>query len=101
MRVICLQNFSLFIADKKVKFEQVKVVKALGGVCLISNPLVIKLRRMGSYICAFMGNEFIGCASGLPEFVMKMLDHHKRADLREDAVESTRRYVCRRSSKTA
>jgi hypothetical protein len=100
MRVICLQNFSLFIADKKVKFEQVKVVKALGGVCLISNPLVIKLRRMGSYICAFMGNEFIGCASGLPEFMMKMLDH-KRTSLRWDAVESTRRYVCRRNSKTA
>jgi hypothetical protein len=78
MRVITLRNFRLFLMDKTIKFRDVKAVEALGGVCLISNPLIIKLKKRGRFVCAYMGNEFVGCATALPEFMLRMFDHQEQ-----------------------
>jgi hypothetical protein len=79
MRVISLKDFQLSLVDRTIKFREVKAVEALGGVCLISNPLIIKLKKRDQFVCAFVGNEFIGCATGLPEFILDMLDRQERA----------------------
>jgi hypothetical protein len=77
-----LKNFHLHLNCRTVSFEDVDVIRALGHIYLISNPVVIELRKFDGYTCAFDRDGFLGLCE-LPQFMLRMLEGPEPACIRD------------------